>query len=252
MRQISALVLGLCFLAAPATAEPIKFARYPHVSQGKLVFSYHGDIWIANENGSSPMRLTAHVARDTFPRLSPDGKWVAFTSDRFGNDDVFVVPAGGGEPKQLTFATTPDTVLNWTPDGKGDHLRHARRGISPWRSPLYVVPDRRRPAARRCEMDGGVQGMMKQDGSMLAFNRMGGSYWRKGYSGNRSDDIWMQDLKTQEDHAPHRHRPEGLQGLHAGRLPDVGQRRADLLLVGAQRASSTSGASPPPAARRSR
>ena len=96
------LVLGL---AGGAAAEPIKFARYPHVSQGKLVFSYHGDIWIANENGSNPVRLTAHVARDTFPRLSPDGRWVAFTSDRFGNDDVFVIPAAGGEPKQLTFST---------------------------------------------------------------------------------------------------------------------------------------------------
>src|SRR5690606_18987178 len=33
---------------------------------------------------------------------------------------------------------------------------------------------------------------------VLAFNRMGGSYWRKGYRGNRSDDIWVQDLKTQK------------------------------------------------------
>jgi tricorn protease len=45
-------------------------------------------------------------------------------------------------------------------------------------------------------MDGGVQGMIKQDGSMVAFNRMGGSYWRKGYRGNRSDDVWVQDLTT--------------------------------------------------------
>jgi tricorn protease len=38
--------------------------------------------------------------------------------------------------------------------------------------------------------------MLKQDGSLLAFNRMGGSYWRKGYRGNRSDDVWLQDLKS--------------------------------------------------------
>ena len=48
------------------------------------------------------------------------------------------------------------------------------------------------------DMDGGVQGMIKQDGSTLAFNRMGGSYWRKGYRGNRSDDVWVQDLKTKK------------------------------------------------------
>lgn len=190
------LALGVCVaLPLGASAEPIKFARYPHVSQGKLVFSYHGDIWIANENGSNPMRLTAHVARDVFPRLSPDGRWVAFSSDRYGNNDVFIIPATGGEPKQLTFATTPDTVLNWAPDGKGI-LVATSRAVSPWRSPIYVVPiDGGLPAP--LPIDGGVQGMFKQDGSILAFNRMGASYWRKGYRGNRSDDIWIQDTKTQ-------------------------------------------------------
>lgn len=195
MHRISLpLVLSVALGASVATAEPVKFARHPHVSQGKLVFSYHGDIWIANENGSNPVRLTAHVARDTFPRLSPDGRTVAFTSDRFGNADVFIVPASGGEPKQLTFNTVADTVLNWTPDGKGV-LIATSRSPSPWRSPLYVVPiDGGIPTP--LPMDGGVQGMLSQDGTKIAFNRQGGSYWRKGYRGNRADDIWVQDLRT--------------------------------------------------------
>ncbi|MBK9240741.1 MAG: PD40 domain-containing protein [Acidobacteria bacterium] len=195
----STLTLALAaFLAVAglASAEPIKFARYPHVSQGKLVFSYHGDIWIANENGSNATRLTAHVARDVFPRLSPDGRWVAFSSDRYGNNDVFIIPAAGGEPKQLTYATTPDTVLNWTPDGKGIMVATSR-AVSPWRSPIYIVPiDGSLPTPM--PIDGGVQGMLKQDGSTLAFNRMGATYWRKGYRGNRTDDIWLQDTKTQK------------------------------------------------------
>lgn len=156
----SVLAVALSLLASSAAAEPVKFARYPHVSQGKLVFSYHGDIWIANENGSNPVRLTAHVARDTFPRLSPDGRWVAFTSDRFGNADVFVIPATGGEPKQLTFSTVPDTVLNWTPDGKGI-LVTTSRAVSPWRSPIHIVPvSGGLPVP--LPIDGGVQGMIKQ------------------------------------------------------------------------------------------
>jgi tricorn protease len=197
MRHLPCIAFGLALglMTSTAAAEPVKFARYPHVSQGKLVFSYHGDIWIANENGSNPVRLTAHIARDTFPRLSPDGRWVAFTSDRFGNADVFVIPATGGEPKQLTFSTVPDTVLNWTPDGTGI-LVTTSRAVSPWRSPIHIVPvNGGLPVP--LPIDGGVQGMIKQDGSMLAFNRMGGSYWRKGYRGNRSDDVWIQDLKTQ-------------------------------------------------------
>ena len=193
LRVLAASVLSAT-ASLPAAAEPIKFARHPHVAHGKLAFAYHGDIWVANADGSSPSRLTAHVARDTFPRFSPDGKWVAFTSNRFGNDDVFVIPAAGGEPKQLTFATTGDTVHYWTPDGKGI-VFSTSRGTNPWRSPLYVVPIAG-GLPTPMPMDGAVNGMIKQDGSMVAFNRMGGAYWRKGNKGNRADDIWVQDLRS--------------------------------------------------------
>ena len=109
MNRLIALV-AVCLLSTTlASAEPIKFARYPHVSQGKLVFSYHGDVWIANENGSNPQRLTAHVARDVFPRLSPDGRWVAFSSDRYGNNDV------GFAQRLFTFQKSvhPGIMLLW-------------------------------------------------------------------------------------------------------------------------------------------
>ena len=88
----SLLVLATLALAAAASAEPIKFARYPHAANGKLVFSYHGDIWIANENGVEPVRLTAHVARDTFPRLLARRQVGRVHERPLGNDDVFVVP----------------------------------------------------------------------------------------------------------------------------------------------------------------
>jgi tricorn protease len=192
----SLFLLGALALATAVSAEPIKFARYPHVANGRIAFFYHGDIWLANQDGSSPVRLTAHVARDTFPRFSPDGKLVAFTSNRMGNDDVFVVSVTGGEPRQLTFNTTNDTVLYWTPDGKRI-IFATSRSTSPWRSPLYTVPvDGGLPTPM--DMDTGQTGMMKQDGSMVAFTRKGGSYWRKGYSGNRADDIWVQDVRTKK------------------------------------------------------
>jgi tricorn protease len=195
LRTLS-LVLIACAVAVTVSAAPIKFARYPHVGNGKLVFSYHNDIWVANEDGSSPVRLTAHIARDTFPRLSPDGKWVAFSSNRLGNDDVYVVPTTGGEPRQLTFNTSADTVLYWTPDGKRI-IFATSLGARPFGSPLYAVPfDGGIPEP--LDMDVGRYGMIKQDGSMLAFNRMAPSYWRKGYKGNAADSIWVQDLKTKQ------------------------------------------------------
>ena len=100
-RGIVLVILVIAFggvAVSVAQARPILFARTPHVSQGKIVFSYHGDIWVANADGANPVRLTANLARNTYPRLSPDGKSVAFTSNRMGNDDVWVMPATGGEP----------------------------------------------------------------------------------------------------------------------------------------------------------
>jgi len=103
MRTVRALALFATLLAlAPlsvasaAWADPIKFARYPHSHGEKIAFGYHGDIWVADADGPNARRLTAHIANDVFPRFSPDGNWIAFTSDRMGNDDVFVVPGPGG------------------------------------------------------------------------------------------------------------------------------------------------------------
>jgi tricorn protease len=190
------LVAGLAPGARDASGEPIKFARYPHTANGRLAFSYHGDIWIANADGSQPARLTAHIGRDAFPRFSPDGKMIAFTSNRMGNDDVFVVPASGGEPRQLTFNTVNDTVLYWTPDSRRV-IFATQRGTRPWSSPIYSVSvDGGLPEP--LAMDAATTGMMKQDGTLVAFNRMGGSYWRKGYRGNRADDIWIQDVRTRK------------------------------------------------------
>ncbi|MFB3854069.1 MAG: DPP IV N-terminal domain-containing protein [Vicinamibacterales bacterium] len=187
-------VVAVAAACAGASAAPIKFARYPHVAAGRLAFSYHNDIWVANEDGSNPVRLTAHVARDTFPRFSPDGKWIAFTSNRMGNDDVFVIPVTGGEPRQITHNTSNDTALYWTPDGKRIIISTSL-GPRAFGSPLYTVPAEG-GVAEPLQMDTGTAGMIKQDGSMVAFNRLGRTYWRKGYRGNAADDIWVQDLKT--------------------------------------------------------
>src|SRR5688572_5127419 len=66
---------------------PIKLARHPDYHAGRVVFSYLGDLWTANEDGSGPTRLTVNLAREVYPRFSPDGRSIAFSSNRFGNND---------------------------------------------------------------------------------------------------------------------------------------------------------------------
>src|SRR5262249_39789499 len=107
----------LMFVTTWAVAES-KLLRHPSYHNGKVAFSYLGDIWVANEDGSNPQRLTVHKARDVYPRFSPDGKWIAFSSNRYGNYDVFVIPAEGGPAKQLTFHSANDLVVGWSADSK--------------------------------------------------------------------------------------------------------------------------------------
>src|SRR4249920_500640 len=117
--SFAALVTGLMILAfgaVPRMSAPIKLARNPDYHAGKVAFSYLGDVWTANDDGSGVQRLTDNTARETMPRFSPDGKWIAFTSNRYGNNDVFVVPATGGSPKRLTFHSGNDDVVGWTRD----------------------------------------------------------------------------------------------------------------------------------------
>ena len=135
--------LVTAFLVAVATiaaAEPVRLARHPDYYAGAITFSYLGDIWIAKEDGSGVRRLTDHPARDTFPRFSPDGRWIAFSSARYGNNDVFVMPSGGGAPRRLTFHTGSDDVVGWSRDSQRVLFRATRGdGAFPTVAVLYEI-----------------------------------------------------------------------------------------------------------------
>jgi len=189
----AAFVLPEAAAALQAETE-VRFARWPHVSHGQLVFSYHGDLWIGGADGSDIRRLTSHVANDMRPRFSPDGTQVAFTSNRAGSNHVWVVPSAGGEPRQVTFHPAGDNVQYWTPEGDAV-LISTNRGHDPFQTPLYRAPlDGSIPVA--LSMDQASAGMIRQDGAMVAFNRKGFSFTRRGYLGNNAADVWVQDLRS--------------------------------------------------------
>src|SRR6478672_6375669 len=105
-RPLAALLApaALSHGALAQSSEAIRFARNAGVANdGRIAFTYQDDIWVVDADGANPRRLTVNVARDFSPRFSPDGKWIAFTSNRTGNNDVFVMPSTGGEPRQLTW-----------------------------------------------------------------------------------------------------------------------------------------------------
>jgi tricorn protease len=181
-------------LAAQALAEA-KLVRYPHYHDGKIAFTYLADIWTADENGQNIRRITVHRARDVYPRFSPDGKWIAFSSDRGGNLDVFILPAAGGTPKQLTFHSADDTVLAWAPDSKS--ILFASNRAEDFTGKLYTVGlEGGMPANVGADM--GVWAGYSPDGSKLAINRHGQVYWRKYYRGSNQTDITVMDVAAKK------------------------------------------------------
>ncbi len=101
------LVVGILIASPAAAREPIRLANNPALSPDskRLAFDWGGDIWVASSQGGEARQLTAHPAKDSQPKFSPDGKEIAFISDREGSPQVFVMPVEGGTPQQLTFHT---------------------------------------------------------------------------------------------------------------------------------------------------
>src|ERR1051326_7555702 len=108
------LPLALSLLLATAAFAQVKLLRHPTWSNGKVAFSYLGDLWVAAENGSGVQRLTDNAARDVYPRFSPDGICIAFSTKREVNSSFYLPPAPGEKPRQLTFHSADDNVVNWT------------------------------------------------------------------------------------------------------------------------------------------
>ncbi len=179
---------------APVGAVPVKLARHPDYNAGKITFSYLGDIWTANEDGTATHRVTDNVAREVYPRFSPDGKSIAFASNRYGNYDVFVIPAAGGAPKRLTFHTGNDEVVGWSRDGKNVVFRAARGdGAFPNVAVLYEVPVTG-GLEKPLPLDWGYWGSYSPDGKQLAFNRHPATWSRQHYRGSYAADLWIANL----------------------------------------------------------
>ncbi len=90
------------------------------MQDGRILFhskTETGEICIANSDGSNIITLTNNTAKDIQPKISPDGKQIAFISDRDGNQEVYVMNIDGSNQKRLTYNAVPDWDICWSPDG---------------------------------------------------------------------------------------------------------------------------------------
>ena len=112
------LLLTFILLISSVSGQGTRLLRQPDLSLTHVVFVYGADIWVSDLNTNEVQRITSTPAVESNPRFSPDGKMIAFTSNRSGVNEVYVVSVEGGTPTRLTWYPADSKALGWTPDGK--------------------------------------------------------------------------------------------------------------------------------------
>jgi tricorn protease len=210
----------LTFLFVCSVHAQTKLLRFPDIHGDKVVFTYGGDLWLASTSGGLATRLTAHPGIEVFGKFSPDGKWIAFTGQYDGDEQVYVIPVTGGVPKQLTFypARGPlaprwgydNQVYGWTPDGRSVIFRSGREYFDLGDSRLYIVPvSGGMPEAFPMPKSGA--GDVSPDGSKVVYSPLFRDFrtWKR-YEGGWAQQLYIFDLKSHaseritEDQRAHR------------------------------------------------
>ncbi len=94
---------GALLVSLAAARADTRLLRFPDIHDDRVAFTYGGNIWTAPAGGGTAIHITTHPGLELFPKFSPDGKWIAFTGQYDGDEQVYVIPSGGGVPRQLTF-----------------------------------------------------------------------------------------------------------------------------------------------------
>ncbi len=200
------LLLGMLLPLVSFSYEDARMMRFPDINGDLIAFVYAGDIWAVPSDGGDARRLTSHVGLELFPKISPDGKWIAFSAEYSGSRQVYVMPADGGTPEQLTFyndvGPMPQrggfdyVVLGWTADSKKVLFRGNRTEYGE-RMGRYYLASLEGGLEEELPIPYGGFADLSPDDTKLAFVHIDREFrtWKR-YKGGRASDIHIYDLQS--------------------------------------------------------
>jgi len=180
-------------------SQGTRLLRQPDISNSQITFTYGSDIWIADKDGLNVTRITSTAAIESDPHFSPDGKWIAFTSNRFGSNAVYVVSVEGGDATRLTWHPNGAQVRGWTNNGK--HVLYASsRDVAPSSfDRLWTVPVKGGPSTLVTNQ-WSTSGSYSKDGKHMVIDRMSrwDEEWR-AYRGGQNTPLVILNLTNSQE-----------------------------------------------------
>lgn len=167
------------------------YYRFATIKDDRIYFVCEDDIWTTSIDGGKAYRLTTGQGESSLPRVSPDGKQVAFVGREEGHPEVFVVDADGGPSRRLTYVGSDLlNVVGWSNDGRHIYF------VSDHHAPFFRASDgfaiSPSGGSPTCFKWGHVQSFdIAADGRVvLGRNNSDPARWKR-YRGGTRGDIWI-------------------------------------------------------------